>query len=125
MLKVLKDKCMIKFREKKVANLQMVTRNEITEEFVQEHVDEKIEELSSLYRKGEYVSFYMIINKITGDTVTLAMPWSRLRDAVDYTKTNRKLFTSRPETIYVYGTGVIESDGVSIFDIDALETYSN
>lgn len=116
---------MIKFREKKVANLQMVTRNEITEEFVQEHVDEKIKELSSLYRKGEYVSFYMIINKITGDTVTLAMPWARLRDAVDHTETNRKLFTSRPETIYVYGTGVIESDGVSIFDIDALETYSN
>lgn len=125
MLKVLKDKCMIKFREKKVANLQMVTRNEITEEFVQEHVGEKIKELSSLYRKGEYVSFYMIINKITGDTVTLAMSWSRLRDAVDHTETNRKLFTSRPETIYVYGTGVIESDGVSIFDIDALETYSN
>lgn len=116
---------MIKFREKKVANLQMVTRNEITEEFVQEHVDEKIKELSPLYRKGEYVSFYMIINKITGDTVTLAMPWARLRDAVGHTETNRKLFTSRPETIYVYGTGVIESDGVSIFDIDALETYSN
>ena len=103
----------------------MVTRNEITEEFVQEHVDEKIEELPSLYRKGEYVSFYMIINKISGDTVTLALPWARLRDAVDHTETNRKFFNSRPETIYVYGTGVIESDGVSIFDIDALETYSN
>lgn len=116
---------MIKFREKKTDYIQMVTRNEITEEFVQAHVDEKIKEIPSLYRKGEYVSFYMIINKITGQTITLALPWSRLRDAIDCTETNRKIFTSQPETIYVYGTGVIERDGVSIFDIDALETYSN
>lgn len=32
---------MIKFREKKVCNFKMITRNEITEEFVQAHVDEK------------------------------------------------------------------------------------
>lgn len=116
---------MIKFREKKVYNFKMITRNEITEEFVQAHVDEKIKEMPSLYRKGEYVSFYMIINKIDGQIITLASPWSRLRDAVDYTETNRMIFNSQPETIYVYGTGIIESDGVSIFDIDALETYSN
>lgn len=116
---------MIKFREKKVANFRMITRNEITEEFVQAHVDEKIKEIPSLYRKGEYVSFYMIIKKISGEIITCAFSWSRLRDAVDCTETNRKIFDSQPETIYVYGTGIIESDGVSIFDIDALETYSN
>lgn len=116
---------MIKFREKKVVNFQMITRNLITEEFVQEHVDEKIKEVSSLYRKGEYVSFYMIISKISGQITTLALPWSRLRDAVDCTETNRMVFGSQPETIYVYGTGIIESDGVSIFEVDALETYSN
>ena len=116
---------MIKFREKKVAKFQMVTRNEITEEFVQAHVNEKIKEIPSLYRKGEYVSFYMIIKKISGQIITSALSWSRLRDAVDCTETNRMVFDSQPETIYVYGTGLIESDGVSIFDIDALETYSN
>ena len=116
---------MIKFREKKVVNFRMITRNEVTEEFVQEHVDEKIKEVASLYRKGDYVSFYMIIKKITGEIITLASPWSKLRDAVDYTETNRMIFNSQPETIYVYGTGIIESDGVSIFDVDALETYSN
>lgn len=116
---------MIKFREKKVANFKMITRNEITEEFVQAHVDEKIKEIPPLYRKGEYISFYMIINKIDGQIITLASPSSKLRDAVDYTETNRMVFNSQPETIYVYGTGIIESDGVSIFDIDALETYSN
>ena len=116
---------MIKFREKKVAIFQMVSRSQITEEFVQAHVNEKIKEVPSLYRKGEYVSFYMITNKISGEIITLASSWSKLRDAVDYTETNRMIFNSQPETIYVYGTGVIESDGVSIFDIDALETYSN
>lgn len=116
---------MIKFREKKVVKSQMITRNEITEEFVQAHVDEKIKEIPCLYSKGEYVSFYMIISKISGQIITLASPWSRLRDAVDYTETNRMIFNSQPESIYVYGTGIIESDGVSIFDIDALETYSN
>lgn len=116
---------MIKFREKKVVKFQMVTRNEITEEFVQAHVNEKIKEIPSLYRKGEYVSFYMIIKKISGQIITSALSWSRLRDAVDCTETNRMVFDSQPETIYVYGTGLIESDGVSIFDIDALETYSN
>lgn len=116
---------MIKFREKKVVKFQMVTRNQITEEFVQEHVDEKIKEVPSLYRKGEYVSFYMIIKKISGQIITNAMSWAKLRDAVDCTETNRMVFDSKPETIYVYGTGIIESDGVSIFDIDALETYSN
>lgn len=122
---MLKDKCMIKFREKKVVNFRMITRNEITEEFVQEHVDEKIKEVPSLYRKGDYVSFYMIIKKISGEIITCALSSSKLRDAVDDTETNRMLFDSQPETIYVYGTGLIESDGVSIFDIDALETYSN
>lgn len=116
---------MIKFREKKVVKFQMVTRNEITEEFVQTHVNEKIKEIPSLYRKGEYVSFYMIVKKISGQIITSALSWSRLRDAVDCTETNRMVFDSQPETIYVYGTGLIESDGVSIFDIDALETYSN
>jgi len=116
---------MIKFREKKVVNFRMITRNEITEEFVQEHVDEKIKEVPSLYRKGDYVSFYMIIKKISGEIITCALSSSKLRDAVDDTETNRMLFDSQPETIYVYGTGLIESDGVSIFDIDALETYSN
>lgn len=103
----------------------MITSDEITEEFVQEHVDEKIKEVPSLYRKGDYVSFYMIIKKITGEIITLASPWSKLRDAVYYTETNRMIFDSQPETIYVYGTGIIESDGVFIFDVDALETYSN
>lgn len=116
---------MIKFREKKVVNFRMITRNEITEEFVQEHVDEKIKEVPSLYRKGDYVSFYMIIKKISGEIITCALSSSKCRDAVDYTETNRMIFDSQPETIYVYGTGLIESDGVSIFDIDALETYSN
>lgn len=116
---------MIKFREKKIANFKMITRNEITEEFVQAHVYEKIKEVPSLYRKGEYVSFYMIIKKINGQIITCALSCSKLRDAVDYTETNRMIFDSQPETIYVYGTGIIESDGVSIFDIDALETYSN
>jgi hypothetical protein len=116
---------MIKFREKKVVKFQMVTRNEITEEFVQAHVNEKIKEIPSLYCKGEYVSFYMIIKKISGQIITNVLSWSRLRDAVDCTETNRMVFDSQPETIYVYGTGLIESDGVSIFDIDALETYSN
>lgn len=116
---------MIKFREKKVVNFRMITRNEITEEFVQAHVDEKIKEVPSLYRKGEYVSFYMIIKKFSGQIITVASSWSELRDAVDYTETNRAIFDSQSETIYVYGTGIIESDGVSIFDIDALETYSN
>ena len=116
---------MIKFREKKVVNFRMITRNEITEEFVQAHVDEKIKEVPSLYRKGEYVSFYMIIKKISGEIITVAMSWEILRDAVACTATNRVIFDSQPETIYVYGTGIIESDGVSIFDIDALETYSN
>lgn len=116
---------MIKFREKKVVNFKMITRNEITEEFVQAHVNEKIKEIPSLYRKGEYVSFYMIIKKFSGQIITCALSWSRLRDAVDGTETNRMVFDSQPETIYVYGTGLIESDGVSIFDIDALETYSN
>lgn len=116
---------MIKFREKKVYNFKMITRNEITEEFVQAHVNEKIKEIPSMYRKGEYVSFYMIIHKIDGHIICTPAPWSRLRDAVDYTETNRMVFNSQPETIYVYGTGIIESDGVSIFDIDALETYSN
>ena len=116
---------MIKFREKKVVNFRIITRNEITEEFVQAHVDEKIKEVPSLYRKGEYVSFYMIIKKISGQITTVASSWSKLRDAVDLTETNRVIFDSHPETIYVYGTGIIESDGVSIFDIDALETYSN
>ena len=122
---MLKDKCMIKFREKKVVNFRIITRNEITEEFVQAHVDEKIKEVPSLYRKGEYVSFYMIIKKISGQITTVASSWSKLRDALDLTETNRVIFDSHPETIYVYGTGIIESDGVSIFDIDALETYSN
>lgn len=122
---MLKDKCMIKFREKKVVNFRMITRNEITKEFVQEHVDEKIKEVPSLYRKGDYVSFYMIIKKISGQIITCALSSSKLRDAIDYTETNRMIFDSQPETIYVYGTGIIESDGVSIFDIDALETYSN
>lgn len=116
---------MIKFREKKVADFRMITRNEITEDFVQAHVDEKIKEIPSLYREGEYVSFYMIIKKFSGEIITLASPWSKLRDAVDYTETNRMIFGSQPETIYVFGTGIIESNGVSIFDIDALETYSN
>lgn len=116
---------MIKFREKKVVNFRMITRDEITEEFVQAHVNEKITEIPSLYRKGEYVSFYMIIKKISGEIIASAFSWSRLRDAVDCTETNRMVFDSQPETIYVYGTGLIESDGVSIFDIDALETYSN
>lgn len=116
---------MIKFREKKDVNFRIITRNEITEEFVQAHVDEKIKEVPSLYRKGEYLSFYMIIKKNSGQITTFASSWSKLRDAVDYTETNRAIFDSRPETIYVYGTGIIESDGVSIFDIDALETYSN
>ena len=116
---------MIKFREKKVVNFKMITRNEITEEFVQAHVNEKIKEIPSLYRKGEYVSFHMIIKKISGQIITYALSWSRLRDAVDWTEINRMVFDSQPETIYVYGTGLIESDGVSIFDIDALETYSN
>lgn len=116
---------MIKFREKKVVNFRIITRNEITEEFVQAHVDEKIKEVPSLYRKGEYVSFYMIIKKISGQITTVASSWSKLRDALDLTETNRVIFDSHPETIYVYGTGIIESDGVSIFDIDALETYSN
>lgn len=116
---------MIKFREKKVYNFKMITRNEITEEFVQAHVDEKIKEVPSLYRKGEYVSFYMIIKKISGQIITCALSYSKVRDAVDCTETNRAIFDSQPETIYVYGTGIIESDGVSIFDIDALETYSN
>lgn len=116
---------MIKFREKKVVNFTMITRNEITEEFVQEHVDEKIKEVPSLYRKGDYVSFYMIIKKISEQIITCALPCSKLREAVDRTEANRAIFDSQPETIYVYGTGIIESDGVSIFDIDALETYSN
>lgn len=116
---------MIKFREKKVVNFKMITRNEITEEFVQAHVNEKIKEIPFLYRKGEYVSFYMIIKKFSGQIITSALSWSRLRDAIDCTETNRMVFDSQPETIYVYGTGIIESDGVSIFDIDALETYSN
>lgn len=116
---------MIKFREKKVVNFRMITRDEITEEFVQAHVNEKIKEIPYLYRKGEYVSFYMIIKKISGEIITSAFSWLRLRDAIDCTETNRIVFDSQPETIYVYGTGLIESDGVSIFDIDALETYSN
>lgn len=115
---------MIKFREKKVDNYQIVTRDDITEEFVQEHINEKIAEIPSMYRKGEYVSFYMVVNKVVAHNVTIVMPWSRLRDAVDSTEANRKIFNSQPESIYVYGTGVIESDGVYIFDIDALETYS-
>lgn len=116
---------MIKFRKKKVVNSRMITRNEITEEFVQEHVNEKIKEAPFLYRKGDYVSFYMIIKKISGEIITFALSSSKLRDAVDETEINRMIFDSQRDTIYVYGTGLIESDGVFIFDIDALETYSN
>lgn len=121
---MLKDKCMIKFREKKVVNFRMITRDEITEEFVQAHVNETIKEIPSLYHKGDYVSFYMIIKKFSGKIITSALPSPRLHDAVDHTETNRRLFDSQPETIYVYGTGLIERNSVSIFDIDALETYS-
>lgn len=116
---------MIKFREKQVENFQMVTRKDITEAFVLDAVNEKMDECPTLYKKGDYISFYIIVNKIMGCKSVGVFTYTTLRTAVDTTEMHRQIFDSQPNTIYVYGTGVIESDGTYIFDVDALETYSN